>query len=45
MYYVRTTGGSMMAITHRSTAVISVKKDVGTVKKAITKIKNKRKKI
>jgi hypothetical protein len=32
MYYVRTTGGSMMAITPKSTAVIAVKKKPAVVK-------------
>ena len=34
MFYVRTTGGSMMAITPRATASVTVKKDSSVVKNA-----------
>ena len=32
MYYIRTTGGSMMAVTPKSTAVVAVKKEPAVAK-------------
>lgn len=43
MYYVRTTGGSMMAITPRSKASVTVKKNP-VAKQAVSTLKQSKKK-
>lgn len=44
MYYVRTTGGSMMAITPRATASVTVKKDPVSMKEMSKQKKASKKK-